>query len=107
MGCSRQREHQGRGTLGAWRKNHAPFFAEINMLGSLVEGESRLFGFLGANLTLGGFRLAVEKANLGLQRFMPCLEHLLILAQIAVALATLVYMVLKIRKVWRKVKDDE
>ena len=75
-------------------------------LNALFEGEGRLFGFLGANITLGGFRVAVEKANLGLQSLMPCLGNLLIVVQIAVALATLVYMILKIRRIWRKSKDD-
>ena len=75
-------------------------------LGLLFEGEKRLFGFLGANVTLGGVRAVVEKAHLGLQSFMPCLNNLLVLVQIAVALATLVYMILKIRKVWRKTQDD-
>lgn len=76
-------------------------------LSALFEGEARLFGFLGANLTLGGLRAVVEKANLRLQMFMPCLENLLVLVQIAVALATLVYMILKIRRVWKKVSKDE
>ncbi len=75
------------------------------MLSSIFEGESRLFGFLGANVTLGGARAVVEKANLGLQRLMPCLDNMLVLVQIAVAVATLIYMVLKIRKVWRKRND--
>lgn len=73
----------------------------------LFEGESRLFGILGANVTLGGARVALEDIHLGLQKIMPCLNELLVLVQIAVALATLVYMVLKIRKVWRKVSKDE
>lgn len=71
-------------------------------INELIEGERRLFGFLGANLTLGGVRVVTEKVHTGLQSLMPCLNNVLVLVQIAVAVATLVYMVLKIRKVWKK-----
>lgn len=38
---------------------------------------------------------------------MPCLSNLLLLVQIAVGLATLVYMVLKIRKLVKHKKPHE
>ncbi len=71
-------------------------------ISSLVEGEGRLLGVLGANVTLGGVRVAVDQAHASLQKLMPCLNNMLVVVQIAVALATLVYMIMKIRKVWRK-----
>jgi len=74
---------------------------------SVFQGESRLFGFLGANVTLGGVRVAVEKVHLGLESVMPYLHHLLVLAQIAVAVATLVYMIVKIKKLRSLKTDDE
>lgn len=69
---------------------------------SLVEGESKLFGFLGANATLGGLQVTLTTK---LQSIMPCLNNLLVLAQIGVALATFVYVLLKIRKVLRERKQ--
>ena len=71
-------------------------------LSSLVEGEGRLLGVLGANLTLGGTRIWVQKAHATLESFMPCLNDVLVLVQIAVAVATLIYMALKIKKIYRK-----
>jgi hypothetical protein len=65
-------------------------------LKALVEGEGRLLGFLGANATLGGVQAA---ATAKLQTFMPLLENLLTVTQIAVAIATLIYMIFKIRKI--------
>jgi hypothetical protein len=71
-------------------------------LASLVEGEGKLFGFLGANVTLGGAKAVVDKAHTQLDHFMPILNNSLVLVQVAVGLATLVYMVLKIRKILKK-----
>ena len=60
---------------------------------------------LGANVTLGlGKRVAQLVASI--HKIMPCLNDLLVIAQIAVALATLVYMVLKIRKILKQKKSD-
>ncbi len=68
----------------------------------LVEGEGRLLGVLGANVTLGGFRVVAEEAHMRLIHLMPFVNDLLILVQVAVGLATLVYMIIKIRKVIKK-----
>jgi hypothetical protein len=69
---------------------------------SILEGESKLFGFLGANATLGGLQVAITTK---LQSLMPCINNLLSLAQLAVAVATFIYIVLKIRKVLRDRKE--
>lgn len=69
---------------------------------SLVEGESRLFGVLGANVTLGGVHAVAEKAHTKLVPMLPLISDILVLVQVAVGVATLVYMILKIRRVLRK-----
>lgn len=69
---------------------------------NILEGEGRLFGAIGANLGLGWLKQATV---VKLSPFMPFLEQLLTVAQIAVALATLVYMALKIRRVITVHKD--
>ena len=68
-------------------------------LRSIIEGEGRLFGVIGANVTLGGVRAA---ATTGLQNLMPLLSNLLVVAQLGIAIATFVYMILKIRKILRQ-----
>jgi len=68
----------------------------------IVEGESRLLGMLGANATLGGVRVVAEKTHTHLYNIMPVCSDLLIIVQVAVGVATLVYMVLKIRKILKK-----
>lgn len=72
------------------------------MLSSIVNGERRLFGFLGANISLGGIRIGMERVHTALEKCMPCLNDLLVIAQIAVALTTVVYIALKIRKLLRQ-----
>jgi hypothetical protein len=96
--------------MGARSIRIAPLSTErkivYRVLSTIFEGESRLFGFLGANVTLGGARVALEKSDIGLQSFMPCLANMLVVMQILVALATLVYMVLKVRRVWKGKRDE-
>jgi len=69
---------------------------------SLIEGEGKLFGAIGANVTLGGARAAVEQAPTWLDKCMPLLNNSLVLVQVAVGIATLVYMVIKIRKILKR-----
>ena len=69
-------------------------------LKEMLAGESRLFGALGANLTLGGVRLA--EAHTALIDVMPIVSDILVFVQVAVGIATLIYMVLKIRKILKK-----
>lgn len=45
----------------------------------------------------------LQKAHANLESFMPYLDDVLTLVQIAVALATLIYMALKIKKIYRKI----
>jgi hypothetical protein len=68
-------------------------------LRTLLEGEGRLLGFLGANAGFEGLHVAVTNK---LDHLMPMLTNLLTVAQLAIAGATFVYMILKIRKVLRK-----
>jgi hypothetical protein len=72
---------------------------------AIVEGEGRLLGFLGANVTLGGLHAATVSH---IQSLMPMIKNLLELTQLAVATATFIYVLLKIRRVWKKTeKEDE
>lgn len=72
---------------------------------AMIEGEGRLLGFLGANVTLGGFHAATVNQ---IQSLMPMIRNLLEFTQLAVAAATLIYVLLKIRRVWKKTeKEDE
>ena len=70
-------------------------------LSDILEGERKLFSVLGANVTLGGVKLAT-KAHQVWTNVMPALNDILTVVQILVALATLVYMLFKIRKIARK-----
>jgi hypothetical protein len=67
-------------------------------LNLLFEGERRLVGALGANVALGGVKSA--------HHFMTAETHLftniLTVVQILVAVATLTYMLLKVRKILKK-----
>jgi hypothetical protein len=71
-------------------------------LGAIIEGERRLLGVLGANVTLGGVRVVAEKAHNQIADLMPLCSDLLVLVQVAVGIATLVYMIIKIRKITKK-----
>lgn len=72
------------------------------MICNIWEKEKALVGALGANVSLGGFRVWIEKAGRTIHEVMPFFNDFLVIAQVAVALATLVYIILKIRKVLRK-----
>lgn len=63
-----------------------------------------MFGALGLNLTLGGVRAISEKVHASLITVMPLVNDLLIVVQVAVGIATLVYMTIKIRRVLQKKK---
>ena len=69
---------------------------------SVFEGERRLLGVLGANVGLGGIKGGLARAQQHWTDLMPNLPSILTSVQILVALATLVYMALKIRKLLRK-----
>lgn len=72
---------------------------------AILEGEGRLLGYLGANVTLGGFHAATVNQ---IQCLMPMIRNLLEITQLAVATATLIYILMKIRRVWKKTeKEDE
>lgn len=72
------------------------------MFSSVVQGESRLFTVLGTNATLGGVKLALEKTHRGLESLLPCANDIIVITQVAIGVATLIYMVLKIRKILTK-----
>jgi len=72
-------------------------------LRAIFEGEARLLGVLGANATLGGARLAFTT---GLHNLMPLLTDCLVVIQIGVALATFIYMLLKIRRILKQRKNQ-
>jgi hypothetical protein len=65
----------------------------------LVQGESRLFALLGTNVTLGGFKSMLESTHQSLESLVPACTDLLVIIQVAIGLATLIYMILKIKKV--------
>jgi hypothetical protein len=67
--------------------------------GSIVRGESRLFALLGTNVTLGGLKSMLENTHKSLESLVPACSDLLVIIQVAIGLATLVYMILKIKKI--------
>jgi hypothetical protein len=70
----------------------------------MIEGEGRLLGLLGANATLGGVRVLADTWHIRLMKLMPLCADVLVLIQVAIGIATLVYMLLKIRKILQKSK---
>lgn len=77
------------------------------ILRPIVEGEGKFFGVLGTNATLGGVRLFVDNAHAKLVNVMPFINDMLVIVQVAVGVATFVYIVLKICKVIKKKRDQD
>lgn len=69
---------------------------------TMLEGEGRLLGFLGANIGFEGLHVIVTDK---LDHLMPMITNLLTVMQLAIAGATFVYMLYKIRKISRGKKE--
>lgn len=77
------------------------------MLSAVMKDEKALVGWLSANVSLGGAHYGVDRVKSvhdWLDPFMPLMSDLLTVGQVLVALATVVYMVLKVRKLWKQRK---
>lgn len=73
-------------------------------ISAVIEGERKLFCALGANAGLGGAKVV---AHQWWSAVLPNLTNILTVAQILVASATLVYMVIKIERILRNKKATE
>lgn len=81
---------------------------EISMSFNLLfEGERRFAGVLGVNAGIGGIKAAALKAHNFMSTETHVFTNTLTVVQILVAVATLVYVILKIRKVLKKKNKTE